>query len=262
MQYVGGQEVFGFKLLASNISIASQRAFAVHNDVVYWMGTDKFYQYDGRVTELESPIADYVFGNLTTFTTVFAGLNMAFNEVIWFYPSAAGGTAYALYNYEEKSWAPGVRERTMWYDTAALFFPLAANGNQLLEQESGVDADDGAGAYGIEAHIESADMDINDGETFSFVRRILPDVNFTGSGANASVDVQLIPRRAPGANVGTASTGTGPATMVGGTVTPYTERIDIRLRARQVRLRVSSSAMGTTWTLGTQRIDAQEDGQQ
>jgi hypothetical protein len=264
MQYIGGQEVFSFQTLASNISIASVRSMAVHADTVYWMGTDKFYVYDGRVSELESPVMSYVLDDIATFESAFAGLNLAFNEVIWFYDSvAAAGKRYTTYNYNEKVWSTGTQARTMWYDTASIYFPLAANGVKLLRHESAVDGDngDGLGAQPISAFIESSEMDVDDGENFSFVRRIIPDVNFSGSNASApAAVVTLIPRRAPGSNVGSATTPANPVAATGGAITPYTERVDIRLRARQVRLRLDSSLAGVTWTLGTQRIDAQPDG--
>ena len=49
LQYLGPPAVWGSQLLGDNISIAGDNAAVVASGVVYWMGVDKFYAYDGRV---------------------------------------------------------------------------------------------------------------------------------------------------------------------------------------------------------------------
>ena len=64
LQFLGTTDVFGIQELATNISIAGPRAVAAANNVVYWMGTDKFYAYNGRVDTLPSTLRNHVFNNL------------------------------------------------------------------------------------------------------------------------------------------------------------------------------------------------------
>lgn len=264
VQYIGGQEVFGITAIATNISIASARSVVVYNDTAYWMGTGKFYSYDGRVSEIPCSITNHVFRDLANFSQVHAGLNLAFNEVMWFYTgtgSAASSTpCYALYNHKDKVWANGELPRSMWYDTANLTLPLAADGTALMNQESGIDAVSAVGNDALPAHIESGDMDINSGNEFSFVRRMIPDIDFRGSAEHAKVRMSVAPRRAPGdaAMYGGLLSG---VTESGTDVTRYTERVGLRLRARQLRVRIESTEPLTTWRVGTQRIDAQPDGE-
>jgi hypothetical protein len=148
----------------------------------------------------------------------------------------------------------------MWYDHAALYLPLAAKGNMLLQHEDGADGNEGSGVVAIPASIESADMDVSDGEDFSFISRLIPDIDFSGSSNDSSVTMAIIPRRAPGKSVGVNSRTSGNAAMAGSTITPYTERVGLRVRARQARLKVSSDEVGVKWRLGVQRLDIQPDG--
>lgn len=266
MQYIGGQEVFGFSVLATNISIASARSVVVHKDTAYWMGTDKFYKYDGRVAELESPMSSYVTGAISEFSRVHAGFNFAHDEIMWFYQANHNNAGlmwyYALYNFSNDTWANGSRERQMWYDSAALHTPLASFGNVPLQHEIGVDGEDGSddGFVAVYASVESADMDINDGDDFSFISRLIPDIDFGASSEGSEVRMEIIPRRAPGKTTGTNSLPSGNVSLAGVAVTPYTERVGLRVRARQVRMKVSSDGLGVSWALGTQRIEAQPDG--
>jgi hypothetical protein len=270
LQYIGGQEVFGIKLLASNISIASSRAVSMHNDEVYWMGRDKFYAYDGRVSELRCGISNFVFSGITDYSSVHSGLNLAFDEVVWYYmaQTPAGGveTHYALYNYSDDVWANGTHERTMWYDTGGLTVPYAADGTALYQQELGNDGvewdtvNTQMDTVAIVNYAESAEMDVAEGDYFSFITRLIPDVDFSGAEAGSSMYIRMEPRRAPGATVGTNSLTVSEALMEGSAITPYTERVGLRLRARQIRLVVGSVFTGDTWALGTQRIDAKPNG--
>lgn len=64
MQYLGAPYVWGFNLLADNISIISPNAMTTAAGVTYWMGSDKFYIYSGRVETLPCSLRQYVFDDI------------------------------------------------------------------------------------------------------------------------------------------------------------------------------------------------------
>jgi hypothetical protein len=129
MQYIGPPFVWGFSLLGSNISIASQSAAATASNVTYWMGVDKFYMYSGRVETLPCTLKQYVFGdiNKAQLAQIVSGTNEGFNEVWWQYPSAdsSSNDRYVIYNYLENIWYYGTLCRSAWLDSPLRDYPMA-----------------------------------------------------------------------------------------------------------------------------------------
>jgi hypothetical protein len=114
----------------------------------------------------------------------------------------------------------------------------------------------------VEAFIESADFDIGDGHQFAFVWRILPDVTFTGSDGTLGAPQVLMTLRAR-QNAGANYYGDTPPSTVRSATVPveqFTGTVPIRIRGRQMALRVESDRLGTAWQLGTPRIDTRPDG--
>jgi hypothetical protein len=208
MQYLGPPYVWGFQIMGSNISIVSPNAVATANNVTYWMGTDKFYMYSGRVETLPCTLRQYVFDdiNIQQAYQFFAGTNEGYNEIWWFYCSANSTVVdrYIIFNHLERTWYYGTMERTAWLDTPLRDFPSAAGYNgQLIYHESGVDDGTTNPPSPIEAYCQSSDFDIGDGHNFGMVWRIIPDVTFDGSAVNnPSVTFTVRPRQNPGANYG------------------------------------------------------------
>lgn len=130
MQYLGPPFVWKFELLADNVSIIGPNAVASASSVVFWMGTDKFYIYGGRVDTLPSTLRQFVFGNINKDQAfqVVAGTNEGFNEVWWQYPSANSSVndSYVVYNYVEQLWYYGSLTRTAWLDSSLRQYPMAA----------------------------------------------------------------------------------------------------------------------------------------
>jgi len=130
MQYLGPPYVFSVNLLMENISIASPNAAITVNNVTYWMGVDKFYQYSGRVETLPSSLRQFVFENINTdqLAQIVAGTNEGFNEIWWFYPTADSlvNNRYVVYNHLERIWYYGDMERTYWIDSPLRQYPMAA----------------------------------------------------------------------------------------------------------------------------------------
>lgn len=273
MQYVGPPEVWPVQPLASNISIIGQNAAATASGVVFWMGTDKFYKYDGRVLTMRCDVRQHVFSdiNFDQRQQVFCGTNEGFSEVWWFYCSADSTTVdrYVIYNYGEDIWYYGTMARTAWLDSGLRGSPLAATyESNLVEHETGVDDGTLAMPAAIEAYIESAEFDVDDGHNFGFVYRLLPDITFRGSTSNNGTPratFQLKPLRNSGSGYNSPESVAGSSSAVVSRIATvpveeFTGQVYIRVRGRQMVLRVSSDTLGTAWQLGTPRIDIRLDG--
>ena len=271
MQYLGPPYVWGFQLLADNISIISPNAASTASNVVYWMGVDKFYMYSGRVETLYCPLRQYIFGdiNISQSFQFFSGTNEGFNEVWWYYCSASSTTInrYVVYNYLEKIWSYGTLARTAWMDSPLRNQPMATTyGNQLVYHESGVDDGTTNPASAITAYIQSADFNIGNEHNYGFVWRIIPDITFDGSYVNnPSVTFTMRPRQNPGSNYSTAPTPAVTSTQnyqgqQNYAVQQFTEIIYTRVRGRQMAFKVSSDGLGVQWQLGVPSIDVRPDG--
>jgi hypothetical protein len=265
LQYVGSPGVWGAQLLGDNISIIGPNAGVFASGSVYWMGVDKFYVYDGRVQTLPSDLRRYVFSDINTNQAyqVFAGTNEGFNEVWWFYCSENSTTVdrYVVYNYIEKVWYYGTMARTAWSDSGLRDYPQSADyNNRILNQEYGVDDASGDTVAGIDAYIESAEFDIEDGDRFMFVYRTIPDLTFAGSTDNSEPEVTftIYPKKSSGSAAGTP---VGDSVVsIDYPVDEYTGQIYTRFRARQAYIKVRSTKVGTTWQLGSPRMDIRPDG--
>ena len=258
MQYLGPPYVFGFTLLMDNLSIMSPGAATVVNNVAYWIGTDKFYTYTGRVETLPCSIRQYIFTDLNFDQRfqVISGSNEGYNEVWWFYVSNDEVAAaaednrtpivdkYVLYNHLERIWSYGSLRRTFWLDTPLQSTPLSAQGvlvgatnsdanhisiesGTLLLQESGVDDASTATPVPFTSYIQSSDFDIGDGHNFGFVWRIIPDITFAGSGGNEnnvypSVTMEVRPRTFSGTPYGPTDLDTVTSAQPYGPVKQYT----------------------------------------
>ena len=261
MRFIGGDFVFGLSQLASNITIAGPQAAASTEDVVFWMGIDNFYVYAGRTQQLPCTVKEKVFDDFNTSEAdkIVSGVNSEFSEVFWFYPSASAtdNDRYVVYNYGEKVWYFGTLARTAWLDRGTRSFPIAAGSQYLYNHEIGFD-DDGSA---MTAFIESAGIDIGDGDQFSFIRRIVPDLTFTGSTSLSAPQAvfTIKARRFPGADFSDTSSGTTVQTA-SAPVETYTEQLHVRSRGRSFALRVESTALGTKWKLGSPRVDLRPDG--
>jgi len=266
MQYLGPPYVWGFQLMGDNISIMGPNAIATANNVTYWMGTDKFYMYSGRVETLPCSLRQYVYNdiNLTQSFQFFASTNEGYNEIWWFYPSADSVilNRYVIYNYLEKLWYYGQMERTAWLDSHIQGLPWATIDGQLVQHESGINDGTTNPPSAIAAYIESADFDLGEGDSFSFVKRVIPDVDFIGStNTSPMVTMTISARNYPGQGLFQS---TQTPSVSGNEVTTqvynYTEQMWIRLRGRQVAFRISSDDVGVKWQLGVPRLEIQPDG--
>jgi hypothetical protein len=272
MQYLGYPLVWNAQLLGDNISIVSENAAALASGVVYWMGRDKFYKYDGRVQTQNCDLREYIFNDFNTQQAeqVFASTNEGFNEVWWFYCSAGSTVVdkYAVYNYAEDIWYYGTMGRTAWLDSGILEFPLAATyTHNLVNHESGLDNNETATPTAIESYITSSETDIDDGHNFVFIRRVLPDLTFRGSTtSNPTATLSILPLMNSGSGyTDPASVGGDDSAAVTRTATvpieQFTGQVFIRVRGRQFSFKIYNSQLGSMWQLGAIRLDIKQDGQ-
>ena len=271
LQYLGAPEVWGAQILGDNISIAGPNATVYANNIAYWMGRDKFYRYDGTVIPLPCDVRRYVFNdfNFEQYEQVFAGTNQAFNEIWWFYCSANSTqlNRYVVYNYVENLWYYGTLRRTAWIDAKLRDYPIAATYTRnLVYQEIGADCNETGTTFPINAYVVSAEFDLDDGDKFVLVNRVLPDVTFDGSTADSpALTMTLLPlsNSGSGYNNPLSQGGNSSNTVNLTAVLPieaYTGEVFTRIRGRQLAMRVESTGLGVKWQLGAPRLDMRPDG--
>lgn len=257
LQFLGTSDVFGIQELADNISILSPRGVSVVNNTAYWMGHDKFYAYSGRVETLPTTLRNHVFQNLNyeQADQIVSGTNEGWNEVWWFYPTAGSNVndAYVVYNHLEKIWYYGSIHRTAWLDSSLREYPQAVGGYFIYDHERGTNDD----TLPMAAQITSSDFDLSEGEQFLLLKRIIPDVSFSGStAATPEVTMTIKPHNFPGSPY----TNVDSANVIETSVDVYTEQVFLRARARQLGFKISSEDLDVQWQLGSPRIDARPDG--
>ena len=264
MQFVGPPLTFALNLINEGTGMIGPNACINSPNGVFWMGDDGFYSYNGSVQKLPCSVLSYVQEDLDIGQAfkVFAVLNKEYNEVWWFYPAESDGTQeisrYVIYNYLEGVWSIGQLVRTAWVDQNVFTRPLAAASNYIFNQEDG-DDDDGSPMDGV--FIESADFDLQDGNSFAFIRRMIPDVKFYGTNVDSGVpqiNMLLKTRNAPSESLTTRATKD---------ISNNTDQVHVRARGRQAVLRLQSdddaavgNRTGYKWRLGFTRLDIQPDG--
>jgi len=286
-QYLGAPYVWNSQILGDNISVASPNAVSTVNNVTYWMGTDKFYMYSGRVETLPCALRQYIYGNINLQESyqIHSGTNEGYNEIWWFYPSITGTTStgengtgtpgspnilidrYVIYNHLERTWYYGtmngttVRPRTAWLDSPLRSEPMATIGyvssgaytnGSVVYQETGVDNNETGTPIAIESYVQSSDFDIGDGHNFGFVWRLIPDITFDGSSSAAPTAYFTVrPRQNPGSNYGTSNNPSVESAQSYASTTTY----NVQQFTQQVFVRIRGRQMAfkiSSSDLGTQ----------
>tara|TARA_R100000234_G_scaffold119063_1_gene101015 strand:- start:4049 stop:5908 length:1860 start_codon:yes stop_codon:yes gene_type:complete len=266
VSFIGAPYTFGTALLADNVRIAGPNTAISINDLVFWMGQENFYVYDGRIITIPCSVRDYVFNDLNRNQSFkfHVGSLASQSEVWWFYctQDSTEIDRYVIYNYANQTWYYGTLARTAWNDRAAgqRSYPQSASTDQFLyNHEFGLDDGSTSPSSAINAFVESSDFDIGDGYQFMFIRRLIPDLTFNGSTESSpSAVFSMKSRDFSGDNYTTDSdTVTRSATSP---IEQYTNEIFLRERGRQMSLKVENTAKGVKWRLGTPRLEAQPDG--
>jgi hypothetical protein len=266
MSFIGPPFIFGFRQLGNDCGAVGLNSAIVIDDVAYWMSDGQFFRYAGSVQEIPCPILNHVFENInkTQYPQVYAAQNSNFSEVMWYYCSSTSDQCdrYAIYNYLENSWYFGNMDRTTYQDNGVEFNPLASeyfstsNANTITTingvtegrsiiyaQESGVNADGAA----LTAYIQSGDGDIADGETFSFINKVIPDFQNQTGNAVITLSVKDYPN----------DTATVGETL---TVSNTTGYLNTRIRGRQSNIKIQNNDIDDNWRFGTIRVNIKQDG--
>jgi hypothetical protein len=268
MAFIGPPLTFAVNLVNEGAGLIGPKAMITAPSGVFFASKTGFYVYNGAVQKLPCTVQEYVFSDLdlTQAFKCHMGLNSEYGEMWFFYPSIEDGTReisrYVIYNYEENHWSIGSLVRYAWLDAGIEDAPIAAATDSsqqfLFEHETGYDnlSEGMAGVF-----IESADIDIGSGENFSFVKKVIPDVNFIFAPSvsnNAAVNFVLKRRNYPGDSLVTDSTSQ---------IEQTTQFKNLRSRARQIVLRfesdddlTGSDATGYKWRIGSTRVDVQPSG--
>lgn len=265
MRYSGPPYTFDIRQIGDNVSIAGPNAVVTANNVTYWMGRDKFYMYNGVAQTLPCPVRRYVFNDLdrTQATQIHAGLNEQFSEIWWFYCSygSLDLDRYVVFNYAEQVWYYGTLNRSAWTNAPIRGQPYATWGGYLYAHEEGVDDGSTNPAQSLNAYVESADFDIEDGTSFYFVERIIPDMQFALSTSTApAATMTLKVRDFPGQDYQNTSSRTV-TRSIEAPIELYTREVWVRMRGRHVAFKVSSTTdAGTAWQVGMPRLSVRTDG--
>ena len=266
MSFIGPPFIFGFRQLGNDCGAVGLNSAMVIDDVAYWMSDGQFFRYAGSVQEIPCPVLNHVFDNINKiqYAQVYAAQNSNFSEVIWYYCSSASDQCdrYVIYNYLENSWYFGTMDRSTYQDNGVEFNPLAteylANSNAtsfstingvtqgrslIYAQESGVNADGAA----LTAYIQSGDGDIADGETFSFINKVIPD--FQDQTGNTVITLSVKDYPNDSATVGETLT-----------VNNTTRFVNTRIRGRQSNIKIQNNDIGDNWRFGTLRVNIKQDG--
>lgn len=251
MVFSGPPDTFSFRPLGDNGGLAGAKAIKNYNGILFWMGLNGFYTYDGAIKTIPCAVHSHVFDDANTeqFDLVTAGVITRYNEVWWFYPAGTSDEVdrYVVYNIAENLWYFGELERTSFVgdsDVIAQPYGMGTDG-YLYYHESGVTTDT-AGALG--SFIESGDVELDEGgNAIMHVSRYIPDFRTIDS----SAQVTLIGKKYPSSSETSTS---GPHT-----ITAATTKVNTRLRARQVYVRIDGVG-GSTWRVGTIRVDQQPHG--
>ena len=266
MSFIGPPFIFGFRQLGNDCGAVGLNSAMVIDDVAYWMSDGQFFRYAGSVQEIPCPILNHVFDdiNKTQYAQVYAAQNSNFSEVMWYYCSSSSDQCdrYVIYNYLENSWYFGTMDRSTYQDNGVELNPLATEylstsnvatistingltqGRSLIyAQESGVNADGAA----LPAFIQSGDGDIADGETFSFINKVIPDFQDQTGNTVITLNVKDYPN----------DTATVGETL---TVNNTTRFVNTRIRGRQSNIKIENTAVGDNWRFGTLRVNIKQDG--
>ena len=264
LQFIGPPLTFGLNLINEGVGLIGPNAAVNSPAGIFWMDRKGFYVYNGSVQNIPCSVHSYVFDDINEEQNFqfFGFLNRQFNEVGWFYSSSDSNlpNRYAVFNYVDNVWSIGQLDRTAWIDEGIENNPRAAgeasSSYYIYDHETGNDAD---GSPMTNVYIESGDFDIGEGEEFQFIRRMIPDVKFTGTGGSGQqINTVLKTRNYPGDSLATDSTTAFTAT---------TTKIDMRARARQAVVRFESDddaaegvQLGVGFRVGGTRLDLRPNG--
>mgnify|MGYP000294704572 CR=1 FL=1 len=250
MTFIGGNDVFSFRQLGTNCGAIGPHAAVDYDGTPMWMSQNNFYMFDGQVKNLKATIRRHLFDsfNMAQKDKVYAGVNSEFKEVIWLFPSSSGTEcdSYAIFNPEENTWVYGTSKWTTFKDRTVYDNTITTGSDGFIYDNEPTNVYTGDN-LAIPSFVESADLDLEDGMDIMFVDKIIPDFTINDGTLQFTLSTKKYPN--------------GPLTTKGPySITANTEKINLRARGRQARVKVSSASSGIGWKWGAVRAGAQKDG--
>ena len=253
MEFAGPPFTFKFQQAGTNCGLIGPHAGIDYNGVTYWMGFDNFYANTGQVEVLDCTVRRFVFDKLNTsyYDKVYAGINSEFKEIIWLFVSndSTECDSYVIFSPDEGYWVYGdtffttFKDREIFGNTITT--GATTTGNFLYNNEpAGIFTGDGET---LTSFIESGDFDVDDGNAIMFMNRIIPDFDLS----TGKIKLELISKQFP------ESTNSVTKEF---DITNTTQKVDLRARGRQAKVRVSCAANNASWRWGSIRLALQGDG--
>ena len=242
--------------MGSGCGLIAPHAAVDYDGRTAWMGFDNFYAFDGQVRTLDCTVRRYIFDRLNESQKdkIFAGVNSEFKEIVWLYPSTDSNEcdSYVIWSPDENYWTYGSGIFTTFADKGTfdntITTGVSVAGNNLYNNEpEDIFTVNGEAATSF---LESADFDIQDGNELMFIDRIIPDLTMNDGLIKFSIKTKNFPDQADSELVEK-----GPFSIA-----KTTNKVDLRARGRQGRVRVSCESGGTKWQWGTIRMSMQPDG--
>jgi hypothetical protein len=294
MRFIGPPDVFSFNLVSGNVTIVSPMSVVNTSSGVYYMGEDGFYVYTGSIRPIPSPVSKLVFDdiNMDQAAKAFGGSNSSFDEIYWAYPSRDSFECdkYVCFNHAQNTWYMGSFDmsavgssatatgynRTAWEDSVVRLFPSSTYIESLDKTTDPPTLTSGIVLHELnpsessvftgtkECFVESGDIDISDGDSFTFISRFIPDLmipEYDSDTANPSISFSLTGKDFPGGTDTTSEVkDINEFDLVTGAYSPTGNSTAIRLRGRSMSMKFSSSEENFNWRLGENRVDGRPDG--
>jgi len=254
MAFSGPPFIFSFRQLGSGCGLIGPNAAIDLNGIAYWMSTHNIHVFDGVVKYIPCNVQRYVFDRLNTAQNdkVLAGTNTEQKEIIWLYPSndSTEVDSYILYDLDDGVFSIGSIDFTGWADRGTYDNIITLSSDSHIIDHEVEDLFLARGSA-MNSFIETAELDVDQGNQIMFVDRIIPD--FALDGDDGNVDVYMFIRNYPGDNYSMK----GPFTVVSAT-----RKIDTRARGRRVKFLICTptAAPETSWEMGTMELNVQADG--
>ena len=256
MSFAGPPFTFKFQQAGTNCGLMAQHAGIDYNGVTYWMGYDNFYRFDGQVRTLDCTVRRYIFDRLAIKykEKIFTGINSEFKEIIWLYASTNSGVtecdSYVIFSPENNYWIYGDAFFTTFVDREVfgntITTGVTASGNNLYNNEpAGVFT---ANNEALTSYIESADFDVQDGNSIMFMNRLIPDFDLSTGKLRIKITTKKYPESTESVTKEFDIAGT-------------TTKMDFRARGRQAKIRVSCNSQNASWKWGSVRLATQGDGE-
>ena len=282
MTYIGYPDVWGFSEIAQECGLIAKKAVAVCGTQVFWMSQDRFWTFiGGQAAPLPCEVYDAVFQNLNLDLVhkIRCGTNAGFDEITWFFPSAATtqtgavqeNDSFVKFNRVTGEWDYGTPIDVFgggsmgglmvsdWVDYNVFGHPISAmtlaDGmtSQIMWMEMGRDAD----VQPMHWWFRTGFFLLNDGEDFLFIDRVRPDFRWRKFGddpvrTSAQILITLYTQSDPAS--------TRPTTYGPFLVNAQSVEFDPRCRGRYFSLKVEGDDLGSFARLGAVKFRFGVDG--